>query len=73
MQLNLTQNGERDLLVLAAMLECSPQEAVDSAMTLMRWAAEERAKGLRVGAIDDQKSVIYEIVLPVFDNLNKPQ
>ncbi len=50
----------------------SNQELLNSALTLLAWALKEKASGKVVGSIDEDASVIKEVVMPILDEVRSP-
>ncbi len=46
------------------------KDLFNNALTLLRWAAEERRCGRAVGSIDSAQGVIKELVMPALQNVS---
>lgn len=45
------------------------KDLFNNALTLLRWAAEERRYGRAVGSIDAAQGVVKELVMPALQNV----
>ena len=46
------------------------KDLFNNALTLLRWAAEERKQGRTLGSIDAAQGVIKELVMPALQNVS---